>query len=262
MRTLVSFDAYTGRDCVVLRPQVRRFSFEAAAAIGNMHDRTRPVQLSGIRHDGSTVRFYRETGVRRLADGTYAPTINSRIITTAAGHVVAVPTHVLARAISLEWSAQRNRIVPGTMPLSYLAVNAIDLIRPSEAARANYMRHFDGATQYDTLRIRSTHPSGLVKLQKRLGDPILKHVKDKYAIELTTTTEFSVPPLSPETTAAVRSLLNSYDDWTLSALDQASTVTKSISIAISLVDGSISPQVASDSSRTEENYQIKKYGKV
>jgi len=76
------------------------------------------------------------------------------------------------------------------------------------------------------------------------------------------TTELAPPPVSDETKAKFNTLLLAQNEWVLSILDQMTSVTKSLSIALALIHGRLTVDQAYEAARVEENYQIKMNGRI
>ena len=71
-------------------------------------------------------RFYQKVDVREEPGGGFAVLLDGRAVRTPKKLPLQVPTRALAEAIAAEWSAQTERIDPGTMPLSKIAITTID----------------------------------------------------------------------------------------------------------------------------------------
>ena len=234
------------------------------AAHHNLHAHNKPIQLKGVRHDGSSRRFYNRVGVLPRIDASgaiigYAPTLNGRTIETAMQREVLVPTSALAHALSLEWDAQLRRIVPSTMPLMTIAVTAIDLAAVDPDA---FHRHFNGAMRCDLLCVRVDSPASLAKLQEKHWTPLLRWLKDTYGVALNTTTALAAPQQSEHAMSTLHYLLQQQDAWTLAALDCITTATKSLVIALATLGGRLTMEQAWDAARVEESYQIRQSGRV
>jgi chaperone required for assembly of F1-ATPase len=97
--------------------------------------------------------------------------LDGRPVKTPRKLPLAVPTRALAEAIAAEWAAQGERIDPAAMPLSKLAITAIDGVARNMADVASDIVKFAGS---DLLCYRAEAPPPLVRLQAEAWDPILR----------------------------------------------------------------------------------------
>jgi chaperone required for assembly of F1-ATPase len=78
-------------------------------------------------------RFYREVRVAAAASG-HGIRLDDKPLRTPAKAELAVPSRALAEAIADEWRAQGDSIGINALPLTRLAMSAIDLVAPRRAA--------------------------------------------------------------------------------------------------------------------------------
>ena len=179
---------------------------------------------------------------------------------TAKGFPLVLPTRRLALAIALEWQSQRDRIVYSTMPLLNLAIVAIDRVRPDKAA---FLDKFTPSIVIDSSCVRVSGPPALKKLQRKHYDPLLRHLQQQHHITLQPTEELLAPSIASELNQArLTTLLRSLDDFTIAALDAVTSLSKSVVVALAVMDGRLSLDAAFEACRVEENYQMRTYGRV
>ena len=110
------------------------------AASASPSSAKKSINIGRIKHDGSTRRFYDAVSVAyKLPEpgaeqsSGWVVTLADRPIETPAERPFVLPTQRLAQAVALEWEAQLSAIRYSTMPITNLAIVAIDRVRPDPA---------------------------------------------------------------------------------------------------------------------------------
>jgi len=233
----------------------------ASSQHGSSGDR-RFVYLKGVKVDGRSKRFYASVGleeVNTVRGREIALLLDGRFIVTPYDQLLTLPTTAAALAVAFEWDAQADFIRPASMPMTNIAVTALD---QAFVDRERFFGHFDGCIKTDSVFMRVRHPPGLVTQQRRHWDPLLLWFRDRYRCTLQTTFELRAPDQSEDSVAIQKELLRSLDGWQLAALDVATTVSKSFVISWALLANRLSVQQAAEAARVEENYQQRQYGTV
>ena len=221
---------------------------------------------SSVKHDNTTRRFYDKVDVAyrpaAAADPTpsgWVLTLAGRHVHTPAGHPLVVPTQRLALAIAVEWESQLAVIKYTTMPLTGLALTAIDRVRPDPAAFT--AKFYDPDVLVDNALVRVDEPATLVQLQKKHFDPLLRHLSAVHAIDLQPTSDFGHPPATSHT-GRLGAILAAQDEWTLVAIGSVASVSRSLIVALAFLEGRLSVEEAYEACRVEENYQMRRHGIV
>ena len=131
-------------------------------------------------------RFYQTVGtgaVEAPADG-FAILLDGKGVRTPAKRVLVLPVADLAEAIAAEWRAQAKVIDPATMPLTTLAMTAIDAVAGQEGVVAAEIVRYAGS---DMLCYRATGPDTLQRRQRETWDPILGWAKAELGAEFQVT---------------------------------------------------------------------------
>lgn len=200
-------------------------------------------------------RFYKAVDVAKTGDG-WAVQLDGRSIRTPMKSALAVPTEALARLMADEWAAQGERIDPSTMPLTRLAHGAIDATANNrEAVLAEVLKFADT----DLLRHRAEE-SALKEIQADRWDPYLSWINLTLKAKLPVVTGIMPAEPAPRALAALRARADSYDNWQLTALMQATALTTSAVLGFVLVEGVATAEDIFDVSRVDEDYQIKQWG--
>ena len=204
--------------------------------------------------------FHRLGSVDAPDESGWAISLAGREVHTPKGFPLVLPTRRLALAIALEWQSQRDRIVYSTMPLLNIAIVAIDRVRPD---KPTFLDKFTPSVVIDSSCVRASGPPALKKLQSKHYDPLLRHLSTQHDITLAPTEELMAPSIASEVDQArLTALLRSLDDFTIAALDAVTSLSKSVVVALAVMDGRLSLDAAYEACRVEENYQMRTYGRV
>ena len=65
-----------------------------------------------------------------------------------------------------------------------------------------------------------------------------------------------------DTRRKIRAVLESMDDWELAVMDTVSSVSRSLAVSLAVMHGQLEVNRAYECCRLEENYQMRKYGRV
>ena len=201
-------------------------------------------------------RFYMEARVELAEDG-YAVTLDGRPVLTPSGTQVVILSSRLADAIACEWAEQKEEIVPTSMPLTQLAVTAIDRVGPGRAEVINNIARY-GAT--DLLCYRAEAPADLVRQQEELWQPLLDWVAKTYGARLQVT--FGIIHTVQEESAlvALRAAVNRHNEFELTALAEMTQICSSVVIGLAVTAGHIAPETAFETSLLDETWQSEQWG--
>jgi len=211
-----------------------------------------PVRLAGIRYDGTVKRFYQHVDVEETLDG-FAPTVGGRFLQTAGGYLVEVPSRMLATSIALEWHYQHKMIKPHLMPLMHMATQAIDQV-PQK--RHDMLRTMLTYVNFDSACTRDFDLPILARAQEKYLDPVVAWFDDENYLDIDPIKQ------SAETTKAIETRLSELTDWEYAVFDQCCGVSKSIIISLAILEGQLDLTRAFECARLEENYAMRKNGKI
>jgi len=201
-------------------------------------------------------RFYREVSVGE-ADGGYGILLDGRPVRTPKKLQLIVPTRPLAEAIAAEWAAQGEHIDPASMPLSKLAITAIDGVTGTMTEVAADIVRFAGS---DLICYRAEAPAALAVLQAAAWDPVLRWV------ETTSGARFflaeGVMPVTQSLDALSRfgNLVAPFGAFALAALHVMTTLTRSAFLAMAVAMGRLTAEEAWAAAHVDEDWQIARWG--
>ena len=201
-------------------------------------------------------RFYAGVGVAP-AQGGFAILLDGKPVRTPRKLLLTVPTRPLADAIAEEWAAQQERIDPASMPLSKLAITAIDGVATQMADVAADIVKFAGS---DLLCYRAKEPEALAVLQGAAWDPILRWAGAEFGASLVTAE--GVMPVEQRLAALERvaAAVAPFDAMALTALHVMTTLTGSAMLALAHAAGRISAEAAWTAAHVDEDWQISRWG--
>ena len=226
--------------------------------------------------------FYRDVRVKRLEDfgrpdGVVIPELpvgareghvvllDGRAMATPFGNLLVLPSKSLAVGLAGEWAAQEDRIKPALMPLMTLCTTALDIVPVTRLKTVNDIVKFL-STDTVTFFADATQEPGLREMQEEAFPPAMEWFERRFGVRLVSNLTrkdvgiaFAQPP---ELAEAVRAQVAEMNDWELSVLDRASGEAKSTVIATMLCAGALSARDALDACKTEERYQMTRWGDI
>ena len=202
-------------------------------------------------------RFYKAVSVEAVDGGGWEVRLDGRAVRSPAKAPLVFRSESLAQAVAGEWDAQGEQVDANSMPMMQLAATAVDVVSRNRAAIV------EGVAKYaetDLLCYRAEHPRELVDRQSRRWQPILDWATLRYDAPLHVNAGLMPKPQPPEALRALRSAVEAYDDWTLSALQTATGSCGSLIVALALVEGRIDADEAFEVSQLDETFQIEAWG--
>ncbi len=227
---------------------------------GDDQNGTKPVKVPG--KEATTVplpkRFYANVTIEPAASAPgFAIMLDGRSVRTPNKMPLVVPTQSLADAIAAEWSAQGERIDPQTMPLSKLAITAIDGVRGAAAEVAADIVKFAGS---DLLCYRADGPKPLVERQAAVWDTILQWCEVEFGARFNCA--HGIMPIEQDREALDRiaAEVAPFDALALTSLHVMTTLTGSALLALAHAKGSLSAEEAWAAAHVDEDWQISQWG--
>lgn len=214
----------------------------------------RLADLSGL----GPKRFYDRVDVRQEEDGSHVVTVDGKVVRTPKRHALATPSLPLSLAIAAEWDCQGSRIRPSSMPLTALSFAAIDVAPHFRDKMTSSLLRF---VHTDAVTVRSDTPKELVTFQDEAYARILTHA-EAHGIQVRVARGTLDAQQDDSVERWVRCIVCNLDDWSLVAMDSATSTAKSILVGIALLHGAISAEEAVHAARCEERWQAKVWGSV
>jgi len=202
-------------------------------------------------------KFYKSVDTAKEARG-FVVRLDGRPIKTPARNPMTLPTAKLAEAIAEEWRAQSDALDPLTMPLTRLAYAAIDV---APMHRKRLADEILGYGKSDLLCYRAEAPKALAARQNEAWNPLLDWAAERFNARLKTGTGIGYVEQPTDSRVAFAAAVEPRDDFTLTALHGATSLTGSLVLGLALIEGRLAAADAFALSRLDETFQSEAWGK-
>ncbi|MEN3791574.1 ATP12 family protein [Fulvimarina sp. MAC3] len=202
-------------------------------------------------------RFYEKAALGRAESG-YQVLLDGRSVKTPAKKPLILPNEAIATTIRDEWTAQGERIDPGTMPATRLANTVVDAVALDPKPVLDDVPRY---AETDLLFYRAGHPDSLVERQRERWDPIVAWASELLGVRFVLT-EGVMHVVQPAKAldAFARRLSPVTDPWVISGLQQATSISGSGLLALALHEGRLDAGEAWALSRLDEDWNIERWG--
>jgi chaperone required for assembly of F1-ATPase len=201
-------------------------------------------------------RAYREARVA-AAEGGWRILLDERTLQTPARASLLLPTRGLAEAVAAEWAAQKETIVPASMPLMRLAATAIDRVGPR---REEVIDEVAGYAETDLVCYRAEHPADLVARQHAVWQPLVDWATLHFDAPLLVATGVLPRRQPSKVLTAIRQAVAARDTLPLTGLHAATTTSGSVVVGLALAEGRLDVEGAWQAAQLDETYQIEQWG--
>ncbi|WP_374409046.1 ATP12 family chaperone protein [Pelagerythrobacter sp.] len=202
-------------------------------------------------------RFYREAAAAEV-DGGWQVALDGRAVKTAGGAPQIVPTRALAEALAAEWNAQGETLDPAAFLMRGMADHAIDTVRPDRSAAIAKLLAF-GET--DTLCYRADPDEPLHPRQREAWEPLLAALEAREGIRFERVSGVMHRAQPPETLDALRARLETFNEFTLAALQAMASLTASLCVALAALENDADAADLWALANLEEDWQADLWGR-
>lgn len=202
-----------------------------------------------------TKRFYKIA--RATAAAPFTVCLDDRPLRTPGGKPQVVPTRALAEALAAEWEAQGEKLDVASMVLTKAVNTAIDRIAPR---RSDVIAELARFAETDLLCYRAERPRELVQRQAEAWDPWLDWARKALDLRLASGSGIVHVAQDAATLPAATAAIARFDDFALTALHPAITITGSAVLGLAFGMGLLDAARALDLSRIDEDYQAEQWG--
>lgn len=203
-------------------------------------------------------RFYKEVGVGTAGDG-FAVTLDGKSPRTPGMKPVVVPSEALAKAMAIEWAAQREFIDPGAMPIVRLINSAIESGEDRNQAFRDEIVKYAGN---DLLLYRAETPRELVAEQERLWDAALVKLARHFSVSFQPTIGILHQPQPAATLTHLHGALADETLIPLVAMVSLTGITGSGLLAVALRHRLLTPDEAWAAAHVDEDHNVRLWGEV
>ncbi len=202
-------------------------------------------------------RFYKSVDVRE-EDGRHALTLDGRGARSPGRNPLASASRALMARVAEEWKRQGETIDPAEMPITRLLNSAIDGVsRTMDETRADIARYAGS----DLVCYRAEAPETLAERQRLAFDPVLDWAAEALGARFALAAGVTHVEQPPEALAAVRAVLEEFDDpAALAALSVVTSLTGSALIALAMARGFLAPAEAWRAAHVDEDFQAECWG--
>lgn len=201
-------------------------------------------------------KFYDIAGFQSR-DGGFSVQLDGRPVKTPMGLVLSAPTRTLAVEIVREWDAQKDKIVPRSMPLTQLLNTAIDRVGAERKSIVEKLVEYAGA---DPICYYASEPHDLVQRQSERWGALAQWLENSTGIRLVMTAGITHVPQPVATSSQWRKQIGEFDEMGLTAFQATVAALGSVTAAYALIAGHLSAQQAFDAAFLDELYQMEKWG--
>jgi chaperone required for assembly of F1-ATPase len=201
-------------------------------------------------------RFYRKAKPVPAVSG-YGIALDGKLVKTPGQRGLIVPTATLAAELAAEWDAQQEEVCPATMPLTGLAVRAIDRVASEREAVVQQVANY---AETDLVCYRAAHPPALAVRQQAVWQPLIDWAVLRYDAPLAVTAGVIPKGQSAESLRAFARAADEKDNFALAALQLATAACGSLVIALALLEGRLDAGEAFAASQLDESFQIEAWG--
>ncbi len=202
-------------------------------------------------------KFYK-TVEAGTAPGGYVIRLDRKPIKTPLQKPLILTSEKLAVAIAQEWQAQKENIVPASMPLTQLANTMIDKARGDD--RILMMEDIIRYAGSDLVCYFGDRPADLLERQKKNWLPLLSWINDEFGIELSYVTGIQYQNQSDEAVKKFEGLIKNMDDADFTIMQDVTAITGSAVIALAFLKMHLDVEAAYEAACVDEIYQLEKWG--
>jgi chaperone required for assembly of F1-ATPase len=202
-------------------------------------------------------RFYKDVTVTPDGAG-FGVQLDGKPLKPPSRAPLVLPSEALAKAIAREWRGQGEELDMTSMPLTRLAFAAVDTVPKQRAAM---IEHLLGFGRSDLVCYRAEFPDVLIARQAAAWDPLLAWLAQAHGAKLAVTSGIKHVAQPDDTMEALRRVLASLTDYELAALQAATSITGSLTIALALLAGKLTAAQAFDAAHVDEHFQAEQWGR-
>jgi len=176
---------------------------------------------------------------------------------TPKGSVTDAPTQKLAEALAGEWNGQEGKVNLALMPLSQLAMTALDIVSKDRSSAVEAIAAY--ATT-ELLCHRAEHPPELAALQEKIWQPHLDWCAERFHAPLKKAV--GVMPIKQPAASliALRKELEKLDAFYLTGLRQVVEVSGSLILGLAMIEERIDAGAVFDAAELDTDFQLEKWG--
>lgn len=201
-------------------------------------------------------RFYKDVSFARTDLG-WAVSLDGRPIKTQEGQPQVVPTEALAAKLAGEWEAQGETIDPTAFRYRDMTDYALDIVARD---KDSVVEKLLGYAETDTLCYRADPEDALYRRQQEVWEPLVAGLEAREGLTLHRVSGIIHRPQNPQSLLSLRSRIEGFDAFRLTALEQATSLAASICVGLAAMEDSADPDALWDAANLEEDWQAELWG--
>jgi len=201
-------------------------------------------------------RFWENVHVVSSEDG-YFIKLDDKILKTPAKKQMMLPTEALAKRVAAEWDEQVEEIDPTKMLFTKSANAALDKVSEQFTEVSSLLGEY-GDT--DLLYYRADSPPELHKRQKTGWDPIIKWAENSFNVQINCGTGIIYIPQNERLFSEIKLKINNLSIFELTAFYDMVSITGSLILGLTIINGRLSAEEAYQLSRIDEVWQLEQWG--
>lgn len=202
-------------------------------------------------------RFYKDVTTSRTEQG-WIVSLDGRPLKTQGGQPQVVPSEALVERIAAEWREQGEVIDPASFRHRDMADYALDVV---SADSSEVVRKLLGYAETDTLCFRADPEDPLYRRQQEMWDPILETMEAREGVKLHRISGILHRPQTAETREKLRARLEALDPFTLTALEQTTSLSASLCIGLEALQENADAEALWNAASLEEDWQADLWGR-
>lgn len=200
-------------------------------------------------------RFYKEAAA--VKEGVhYVVHLDGRTLKTPGKLTLEVNSQHIAELIAAEWAAQKDDIIPGSMPVTRLVNVSLELTPKNRPELAKEAQAYAGT---DLLCYRDAEHSALARHQEVHWNPVLEWAASRSIVLKPTHSIVAVSQDAPAL-AAIADYASGHDDLQLTLFVHLTAVFGSAVLALAVMEKHLTGSRAFDLSRLDADWQITHWG--
>lgn len=201
-------------------------------------------------------RFYKKVSVTHRG-GLYYPQLDGKDIKTPLKTVLLSPIQDIADEISREWDAQKETIVPDTMPFTQIVSTRLDKITGQrDVITQQIMPYIDG----DTILYHSSDKGDLLARQQNQWTPWVDWANQKIGSYYTLQMELSATSQEKEIHDYWTRFIDGLDDERLTLFQALVSLTASPILSAAFLEKELNDEAVFSLSHLEELFQQESWG--
>lgn len=200
-------------------------------------------------------RFYKIVTTQNI-DGGYRILLDGKPVKTPQKNILATAHKELAEAIVLEWAAQKENILPDTMPLTQILTTKIDRVATQRDEMTGFLLKY---IDTDLVCYRAAEPPEMVGAQAKHWDPVIRWFEQNHKVTLQTTNTLQVVKQPAQAHEIIAKFITNLNDDEFTIMQIAAATSGSVMMGMMFMQNAIDADDIFAAARAEEAYHAQIY---